>query len=181
MNLPFWSAECMFSWTALYLKWVIRSQIFTIFDSLHNIEVRWPDKERLIKERWSRQSGIDAVVGYGIILRRDGRVVECGGLENRCSPSGEPGVRIPLSPQPKITPSAKLGDFYFQITEPGLPERGNMKIKRPYEWNEYGSNLWLQGSPSGITTEQREVVILPGRLPPNPSPKREGLNSLLIN
>ena len=32
-------------------------------------------------------------------LRRDGRVVECGGLENRCSPSGEPGVRIPLSPQ----------------------------------------------------------------------------------
>jgi hypothetical protein len=26
-------------------------------------------------------------------------VVECGGLENRCSPSGEPGVRIPLSPQ----------------------------------------------------------------------------------
>jgi hypothetical protein len=32
-------------------------------------------------------------------IRRDGRVVECGGLENRCSPSGEPGVRIPLSPQ----------------------------------------------------------------------------------
>ena len=31
--------------------------------------------------------------------RRNGRAVECGGLENRCSPTGEPGVRIPLSPQ----------------------------------------------------------------------------------
>ena len=51
------------------------------------------------------------------LTRRDGRVVECGGLENRCSPSGEPGVRIPLSPQRQITPSAKLGDFYFQIAE----------------------------------------------------------------
>ena len=30
--------------------------------------------------------------------RRNGRAVECGGLENRCSPYGEPGVRIPLSP-----------------------------------------------------------------------------------
>jgi hypothetical protein len=30
---------------------------------------------------------------------RNGRVVECGGLENRCSASAEPGVRIPLSPQ----------------------------------------------------------------------------------
>ncbi len=38
--------------------------------------------------------------------RRDGRVVECGGLENRCSPSGEPGVRIPLSP-----PSLAIAPF----------------------------------------------------------------------
>ena len=53
---------------------------------------------------------------------RDGRVVECGGLENRCSPSGEPGVRIPLSPQRQITPSAKLRDFCFHIAEPGSPE-----------------------------------------------------------
>jgi hypothetical protein len=30
---------------------------------------------------------------------RDGRVVECGGLENRCPPIGGPGVRTPLSPQ----------------------------------------------------------------------------------
>ena len=30
--------------------------------------------------------------------RRNGRVVECGGLENRCSVSTGPGVRIPLSP-----------------------------------------------------------------------------------
>jgi hypothetical protein len=39
------------------------------------------------------------MIRYGFKVRRDGRVVECGGLENRCSPSGEPGVRIPLSPQ----------------------------------------------------------------------------------
>ena len=35
----------------------------------------------------------------GVILGRDGRVVECGGLENRFSPIGGTGVRIPLSPQ----------------------------------------------------------------------------------
>ncbi len=47
--------------------------------------------------------------------RRDGRVVECGGLENRCSPSGEPGVRIPLSP-PSLAialPQKGDGEFYF--------------------------------------------------------------------
>jgi hypothetical protein len=33
-----------------------------------------------------------------IIFWRNGRVVECGGLENRCPPTGGPGVRIPLSP-----------------------------------------------------------------------------------
>ena len=32
---------------------------------------------------------------------RNGRAVECGGLENRCSATAEPGVRIPLSP-PKL-------------------------------------------------------------------------------
>ncbi len=36
-----------------------------------------------------------------ILHRRNGRVVECGGLENRCSVTAEPGVRIPLSPQNK--------------------------------------------------------------------------------
>ena len=30
--------------------------------------------------------------------RRNGRVVECGGLENRCPATAGPGVRIPLSP-----------------------------------------------------------------------------------
>ena len=30
---------------------------------------------------------------------RDGRVVECGGLENRYPASAGSGVRIPLSPQ----------------------------------------------------------------------------------
>jgi hypothetical protein len=43
---------------------------------------------------------------------RDGRVVECGGLENRCSPSGEPGVRIPLSPQ-SLNESRQRRDYLF--------------------------------------------------------------------
>jgi hypothetical protein len=58
-------------------------------------------------------------------------VVECGGLENRCSPSGEPGVRIPLSPQSQFTPAARCGIFIFQTTEPGSPERGSLKNKNP--------------------------------------------------
>ena len=32
------------------------------------------------------------------LRRRNGRVVECGGLENRCPAIAGPGVRIPLSP-----------------------------------------------------------------------------------
>ena len=39
-------------------------------------------------------------------------MVECGGLENRCSPSGEPGVRIPLSPQ-SLNESRDSGIIYF--------------------------------------------------------------------
>ena len=35
-------------------------------------------------------------------LRRNGRAVECGGLENRCPPSGGPGVRIPFPPQQNL-------------------------------------------------------------------------------
>jgi hypothetical protein len=34
---------------------------------------------------------------------------------------GSPRV-IPLSPQRQITPSAKLGDFYFQFAESDLAE-----------------------------------------------------------
>ena len=45
-------------------------------------------------------------------LRRGGRVVECGGLENRCSPSGEPGVRIPLSPQ-RLNESRHRREYLF--------------------------------------------------------------------
>ncbi len=36
-----------------------------------------------------------------LLHRRNGRAVECGGLENRCPPNGGPGVRIPLPPQKK--------------------------------------------------------------------------------
>ena len=39
-------------------------------------------------------------------------MVECGGLENRCSPSGEPGVRIPLSPQ-SLNKPRDSGVIYF--------------------------------------------------------------------
>ena len=42
-------------------------------------------------------------------------MVECGGLENRCSPSGEPGVRIPLSPQ-SLNESRVSGVIYFTET-----------------------------------------------------------------
>jgi hypothetical protein len=45
-------------------------------------------------------------------------VVECGGLENRCSPSGEPGVRIPLSPQRQIIIPAKPG--FLHLAESSL-------------------------------------------------------------
>ena len=51
-------------------------------------------------------------------------MVECGGLENRCSPYGEPGVRIPLSPQHQITPVRQLADgiFISELDESGMPE-----------------------------------------------------------
>ena len=42
-------------------------------------------------------------------LRRNGRAVECGGLENRCSVYTEPGVRIPLPPQKLLYPLAQPG------------------------------------------------------------------------
>jgi len=41
-------------------------------------------------------------------------VVECGGLENRCSPSGEPGVRIPLSPQNLNEPRTSEVHLFLQ-------------------------------------------------------------------
>ncbi|GEM_PF-2234024 len=43
---------------------------------------------------------------------RGGRVVDCGGLENRCPPSGGPGVRIP--PSPPIKTSRDSGIFYLE-------------------------------------------------------------------
>jgi hypothetical protein len=47
-----------------------------------------------------------------LIYGRDGRVVECGGLENRCPPIGGPGVRIPLSPQ-SLNKSRQRRDYLF--------------------------------------------------------------------
>jgi hypothetical protein len=56
--------------------------------------------------KWSAVCGIciENLIVFQIIVIfdqfwRDGRVVECGGLENRCPPIGGSGVRIPLSPQ----------------------------------------------------------------------------------
>ncbi len=64
--------------------------------------------------------------GLEIEHRRNGRVVECGGLENRCSVSTEPGVRIPLSPPNSSDhlPSASwlMGFLFYENTEPGSPE-----------------------------------------------------------
>ncbi len=41
-------------------------------------------------------------------------MVECGGLENRCPAIAGPGVRIPLPPQKKANPVAKLRDFFIR-------------------------------------------------------------------
>ena len=47
---------------------------------------------------------------------RDGRVVECGGLENRCPAIAGPGVRTPLSPQsPYIKIPASVAEIYEAI------------------------------------------------------------------
>jgi hypothetical protein len=58
------------------------------------------------------------------LRRRNGRVVECGGLENRCPENSGPGVRIPLSP-PKASDQSRsfcCGIFVFEKPESGLPE-----------------------------------------------------------
>jgi hypothetical protein len=44
---------------------------------------------------------------------RDGRVVECGGLENRCPAIVGPGVRTPLSPHSVAITRCKKGDSEF--------------------------------------------------------------------
>jgi hypothetical protein len=53
-----------------------------------------------------------------------------------------------------------LRDFYFLQTEPGLPEQGLQKIKRPYERSEKGSDLRYRELPNGITDERSKEVIL---------------------
>ena len=47
----------------------------------------------------ARRDKLRGIMRLRVKLRwRNGRAVECGGLENRCPPIGGPGVRIPLSP-----------------------------------------------------------------------------------
>lgn len=51
---------------------------------------------------------------FATSLRRDARVVEWGGLENRCLPIGGPGVRIPFPPQTdksKQKQNPEIADF----------------------------------------------------------------------
>jgi hypothetical protein len=47
-----------------------------------------------------------------------------------------PGIASTAS-NPSLSPGKVnrgiIGDFYFQMSEPGLPERGQKKIKIPYE------------------------------------------------
>lgn len=43
---------------------------------------------------------------------------------------------VPSFSAEQITPSTKSGDFYFQMAEPGSPERGQLKIKITYERSE---------------------------------------------
>ena len=46
----------------------------------------------------SRQAKVTGLIGDFLPFWRDGRVVEGGGLENRCSVCAEPWVRILLPP-----------------------------------------------------------------------------------
>jgi hypothetical protein len=85
-------------------------------------------------------------------------VVECGGLENRCSPYGEPGVRIPLSPQSQSKPSRRFcrdgflfSDWPFKV----YFDKDRMKTKEPVKRVCFGFARF----PPGITTERSEVVI----------------------
>ena len=84
-------------------------------------------------------------------------MVECGGLENRCSLYSEPGVRIPLSPQSKITPSAQLGDFCF-VTFITQFEKEAKQKDHMSETNK--GVIWVcKVTPLGITAERREVTL----------------------
>ena len=67
---------------------------------------------------------------YFCAPRRNGRAVECGGLENRCPPYRGPGVRIPLPPQKKLNPPAKPGDFTFGAAQALLEACPKSKIPR---------------------------------------------------
>ena len=53
---------------------------------------------------------------------RNGRAVECGGLENRCPVSTGPGVRIPLSPQNKTLPYAFRRTGFLFLANSSNPE-----------------------------------------------------------
>jgi hypothetical protein len=93
-------------------------------------------------------------------------VVECGGLENRCSVSTEPGVRIPLSPQSLNNP-ANGGVVYF--TEALLKACFHKEL-RENKHKPRSGYLSFAGTTSGITTEQREVVIHGKMYYPPPAP-----------
>jgi hypothetical protein len=59
-------------------------------------------------------------------------VVECGGLENRCSVSTGPGVRIPLSPQ-SLNALRQLAEGFLFLRsdeESLLSEETEAKIKK---------------------------------------------------
>jgi hypothetical protein len=73
-------------------------------------------------------------------------VVECGGLENRCSPSGEPGVRIPLSPQSLNNPATGGVVSFTEVTTKACFREGLKENKQ----NPKGY-LNFAGYPKGIT------------------------------
>ena len=90
-------------------------------------------------------------------------MVECGGLENRCSSYGEPGVRIPLSPQHLNKPRL-VGVVYFNE----VPKKACfLKELSENKHNPQGFVKLLQGSPPEITTERSEVVIPPKKTAPS--------------
>lgn len=67
-------------------------------------------------------------------LRKDGRVAEGAGLENRYTLHGVSGVRIPLLPQSREQHRSIAAVLFCYIAEPGLPGR---QQNNDYSWKEY--------------------------------------------
>jgi hypothetical protein len=85
-----------------------------------NKKASFPKKAEIVERLASVHSGTNNFKFRKKVyfcIGRNGRVVECGGLENRCPVTTGPGVRIPLSPQLLQKQSLfSTGFFVFQTS-----------------------------------------------------------------